>query len=372
MRLPIVLVLLSLPVALQAQAPRRISVEELEQILAKAAQAKDSDLAQKLADVELNRPIAFEQFEELETECRDRRCRNALMAMADRSAFVERPGSVDGPPAMEQEKQIIAKMAAFATRLAHQMPNFIATRTTTRFEEEDQEALPRKIAGIQGPVPLLIKDQRGATLTYRNGQEQVSKERLFQVRSPEEGATWRGLFDSGLFGPLLTAVLVDASQSSLKWDRWEQNGAEKLAVFQFRVPFEKSSYRVVYCCTDYVIDRVSAYHGVIAVRPDDGSIARLTLLADLEANDAATRAHPIPLTRADMTIEYAAVQMGGRFYFCPVHAVALSSIKVPPADWKHYWPGREKTHLNDVTFTEYHVFGSESHILPGAGEAADK
>jgi hypothetical protein len=386
MRVALVFVVLTLALAAEPQAPRRIRLEELEQLLAAAEHMKDAELAKKLAELELSAPLRLDQITELKTKCPGRESRNALVALADRSAFVEQSPEASYPPSVEEEKQIIAKVATFAKHMAQQMPNFIATRTTTRFEE-GEDTLPRKVSDIRGVLPLVVADQRNATLTYRNGQEQVSQERLVYIahrkseyiygpsgiigQSSSQPET-QGLFTYGLFGPLLTAVLSDASQSSFKWGRWEQNGDDRLAVFRFSVPLEKSSYRLTYCCTEYMIDRISAYHGEVEVRLVDGSVARLTLLADLGSVDAAAKGGSIPLTRADMTIEYAPIQIGGHSYMCPVHAVALATVAMSPSDREQYWPGRERRHVNDVIFSDYHVFRSESHILPGLREAADR
>jgi hypothetical protein len=59
-------------------------------------------------------------------------------------------------------------------------------------------------------------------------------------------------------------------------------------------------------------------------------------------------------------LEYASVVIGGKAYTCPVRGVSISRGT--------YWQARHKTGafilLGDVVFTGYHVFRSESRILP--------
>ena len=61
-------------------------------------------------------------------------------------------------------------------------------------------------------------------------------------------------------------------------------------------------------------------------------------------------------------MEYATVSIGDRSYICPVHGVAFS--KVPVAAAAQGAGGESvETQLNDVMFTEYHLFATEAHIV---------
>jgi hypothetical protein len=77
-----------------------------------------------------------------------------------------------------------------------------------------------------------------------------------------------------------------------------------------------------------------------------------------------------PISRADLYVEYAPVDIGGKIYTCPVRSVALSQAKtdiwVRDERGRHEALGPVKTFLNDVVFQEYHVFRSEARILPDA------
>jgi hypothetical protein len=62
-------------------------------------------------------------------------------------------------------------------------------------------------------------------------------------------------------------------------------------------------------------------------------------------------------------MEFGPVEIGGKEYFCPVHAVALSKGKALLTAKHEGRLGPERTYLNDVTLTGYRVFRSESRML---------
>lgn len=118
----------------------------------------------------------------------------------------------------------------------------------------------------------------------------------------------------------------------------------------------------------------AAYHGEIAIDPETGSILRITLETELKP--------PYEDFRHAVAVEYGSVTIGDRAYICPVESVALSRIttsktvrRLPEAPNTIIRTADETgsksavgtwllTYLNDVSFTDYHVFRSETRILP--------
>jgi len=64
----------------------------------------------------------------------------------------------------------------------------------------------------------------------------------------------------------------------------------------------------------------SGYHGEIAVDPSDGSILRVTVIAELKLDN--------PITSANLAVDYGPVEIGGRTYICPVKSVAVSDVRM--------------------------------------------
>jgi hypothetical protein len=100
-----------------------------------------------------------------------------------------------------------------------------------------------------------------------------------------------------------------------------------------------------------------AYHGEIAVDPASGDIYRITEVADIES--------AVNGVECAIAVEYAPVEIGDRMYVCPLRSVALSKV---PGYLDHGLAKGEatplQTHLNDVAFTEYHLFRAETRIVP--------
>ena len=64
-------------------------------------------------------------------------------------------------------------------------------------------------------------------------------------------------------------------------------------------------------------------------------------------------------------VEYGSVVIGGKVYTCPVRSVSMS-IGRSEQGFTALGPtvSRKVTRLDDVVFSDYHVFRSEMRILP--------
>jgi len=100
---------------------------------------------------------------------------------------------------------------------------------------------------------------------------------------------------------------------------------------------------------------------VIAIDPESGGILRLEWDAELKSTT--------PLTRSQIVIEYGPVEIAGKTCLCPLRSISL--VRSRSVDVLGEWDesfrtyGPYTTTLNDVTFSGYHVFRSESRILQG-------
>jgi VWFA-related protein len=352
------LLLLLAVVALSALAQRSVTVAQLEQVLATVHGKPDAKVAQQLSDLELAERLSMASLSRWESSLPGPESRRSLVILADMSAFLNPPA--DEIPAtatldLGAQRQLMARTVDYASKTIRQLPNFFATRDTIRFEA----TAPGHQAGTSliPAEPLHPVSRSTDTVLYRNGEEVVSSE---TAKGKESESETSGLTTSGIFGPILATVLVDAAHSKLVWDRWEQGTAGSLAVFRYAVPREKSHYQVGFCCVfrdnvSQVFQQFSGYHGVIAVDPTNGTILRLTLEADLRPSD--------PIVRSDILVEYGPVEIGGRTYVCPVKGVSILLAPTAPSDSK-----RLKTLLNDVAFVQYHLFRADARLLT-AGNA---
>ena len=107
-----------------------------------------------------------------------------------------------------------------------------------------------------------------------------------------------------------------------------------------------------------IFDERAAYQGDIVFDPADGSIRLLTLQAEVPQGGL--------VAAAGMAVEYAATDIGGRSYICPVKSVSMlqaHTAQQSGAFSRSDYKGPAKTFLNDVTFSNYRRFGSEMKIL---------
>ena len=302
--------------------------------------------------------------------------RRSLVLLADVAAFLDPPAEeIPAAPAPDfaAQRRMIALTVDYASKTLHQLPNFFATRDTVRFEDTPQGF--RADTSEIPYQPLHPVGRSTDTVLYRDGNEVVDSR---AAKGNKNQPAIQGLVTTGVFGPVLATVLVDAAQGKLAWSHWEQGAAGPLAVFSFAVPREKSHYEVEFCCVaadngSYrVFQQFSGYHGEMAVDPANGAILRLTLEADLKPADK--------IVRSDILVEYGPVEIGGKTYICPVKSVSISDAPALGSNAfelqryrggallehdSHTAPMHLRAMLNDVVFEQYHLFRANARMLEG-------
>lgn len=331
---------------------RRITVQQVEQLLSAAHGKADADVASQLSGRELTERFSTIRLSHWDKLLPGRKSWRALVALADESAFLDLPAA-DVPaiatPDLAAQRRMMALTVDYITKGA-QLPDFFATRITNRFENEPER--PDKVQAephwlrAAGGQPLQFVSRDDATILYGKGWE------VHSSAAPSAPNT-RGLNVSGRLGPVLGSAMLDAADQTLAWSRWEQGATGQEAVFTYAVPAGKSHYMVEYCCVygkgggkPIPFKAFSAYHGEIAVDPWNGIILRMVLRAEPKSTD--------PFVLANVAVEYGPVKIGGKTYVCPVRSIALSfgSPLRPTAAGK----GVLQATLNDVAFEKYHLF----------------
>jgi hypothetical protein len=209
-------------------------------------------------------------------------------------------------------------------------------------------------------------------VTYRNGAEVV-------VGPASHVEHQRGLYNWGVFGPLLQIVVTDIFAGKMGWGHWEKGQKGTLAVFRYSVPKDQSHYEVKYCCSSntnswHMFETLPSYHGELSIDPESGAIFRLTIQTDLSSD--------YPIYRADVLVEYGPVDIAGQQYLCPTKSVAISramnrvnvrqgqcvDYNCSPSDYAY----PKNTSVNDTVYHSYHIFRSEMRILPTEDSDAEK
>jgi VWFA-related protein len=318
---------------------------------------------------------------------------DSLRVLADESVFLNPPVSEipsRPTPDFAAQKAIMALAVNYVAHTLPTLPNFMATRITQHFSD-----LPEMVEKSSGEAVARFYPLGtvGTPVAFRNGQE--SDDPAMLAASSVRGADKRdakdaklikaatsGLASWGEFGPILGIVLVDAAKGKLGWLRWEQWESKPVAVFQFSVGSAVSHYTLQYwrdvngqvIGSSYrlnsreepkLIRQVAGYSGTLTVDPASGTILRIGIEASLRPED--------DLKRAGMVVEYDAVKIGDTLYTCPTHSIttfaSMQKVQSTPIEPME---NVQETQLNDVKFTDYRRFGSESTLVVGeaSGDSA--
>ena len=343
-------------------AGKLVTVEQLRELLSVVRSRPEGEMVRQLSDVELTERVSDTELASWAGELRGKKAHEALVAVSDASAFLNPPASEivpAAPPDEETQREIVSLTAGYLHSTMPNLPNYYARQTVDRYEE-----IPQYDEGSMHvrAEPLHLAQISKATVLYRNGSEVISSGGKDRQRND------RYLITYGTFGPLLNAVRdAIAVPGGLTWSRWEKSpDGGRLAVFRYQVPIQKSRYEAGGCClpdgngtTGFA--KLAGYHGEVAVDPARGTILRLEIESDLQGF--------VPLDRSEIMISYGPVEIGGKTYVCPVHSVSVWRARSVPTLWEwdesfKTW-GPYATMLNDITFDHYHMYRSESRLLPG-------
>jgi VWFA-related protein len=336
-------------------APRRVTVQELAQLLA----ASHGEVGKQLSELALTERLSEQRLASLEAQVRGKRARERLRILADSSAFEELPGDeipADAPPDAKAQQRMLALTEDYLNTTIHKLPDLFARQATVRYQETPLYL--EADANIKYE-PLHVTDSWTTTVRYRNGFEQVD------VKPPKRKPNHPELFTYGVFGPALNGVLDVMKRGGLTWSRWEKGTKGTVAVFGYAIPTDASRHLIWLCCMPDgdgkgAFERYAGYHEEIAVDPETGAVLRVAFHADLKSTT--------PLAEDEIMIDYGPVEIGGKSYICPVRSVTIArgrSVRVLKL-WDEEFStwGPFTTMLNEIGFDKYHVFRSTSRVLP--------
>jgi VWFA-related protein len=379
--------------ALPAGAAHKITIAQLEQTLSADANKHrgDADIARQLAELQLSERLTVPtQNRLISSYALQPHAALALELLSDESALLDPPRNElppTAPPDPASQQHILAASNAYVLETIPRLPNFFATRSTVRFDDSAQ-VLHEGEWPIRAGFHLVGNNAR--TVTMRDGQEVTDSPQ--QISASAEQVM--GLYSFGEFGPILARTLADLSKGKIQFSHWEESPLGVAAVFHYSVPKRESHYHVHFCClasqefqgggsyrnrslpryhsgdqnpvetnVGNPYDATPPYHGTVAIDPASGAIVRLTLDAELDPDNA--------ITRASTVVEYGRVTIGDHTFVCPVRSLAISAQQGPPPT------GQEVQRvpvlsINETTFTQYHRLGSSARLIAsGALSGAD-
>ncbi|MGA7522197.1 MAG: VWA domain-containing protein [Acidobacteriaceae bacterium] len=340
---------------------RRVTVAAMDVLMATLQAEPDGAAAEELGELRLTERASDATAARWTAELRGKKARAALEGLTDEAEFLPLPaGKAPGdlaPDAMAQWA-ILARAHTYLKDTIPNLPNFFARRTTVHYEESAQY----KEASLRVDYrPLHVVETTRETVVYRHGAEIVES----GGRGHEGMRPW--LTTYGTFGPVLDMVR-DVLASGVMWSRWDEEAGRKAAVFRYAIPLAASHYQVSGCCRpdgdgQTGFQRYVGYHGEIAIDAASGAILRIEADADL--------ARGVPLDEGNLVVRYGPVEIGGKTYVCPLRSVSLwrSLSESTLRDWdeKFLTWGPYESMVNDIRYSDYHIFRAKVRILP-AGE----
>ena len=363
-----------------AMAAKSVSVGQLEQLLDTLRSKSDGKVAQELSDLEVTERVSPVRLAHWEKEFPGSKTHEALIKIADLAAFLNPPASdvvpIPGPDSATQER-MLELASEYVKTTTKRLPNLIATRETIHFE--DTPALQEVVTSggnvlgtraTRGPAITVSSTEykslhstgtSSTTVTYRDGYEVHGTD---AEPGKNQNKPTTGLTTVGEFGPILSVVMGDVLRAGATWQRWEQGASEPVAIFRYAVPEDQSNYLVGIPSGGKIKDVYPGYHGEIAIDPATGAILRISVVSELTS--------PYQGMQTAIQVEYGPVTIGEQSYICPVRGVAFS--KVPVAQGAAAQSGSVidvQTQLNDVAFTQYHLFRSEARIVTGESGQGD-
>ena len=367
-----------------AMAAKSVNVGQVEDLLDKLHGKSDGKVAQELSDLELTERVSPARLAKWEKDFPGSRTHEALIKLADLATFLNPPAEdvvpIPGPDSATQER-MLAMAAEYVKTTITRLPNFIATRETTHFEDAPATQSPvanapmmlgmstRSMRQPVGSPSVSNTELKGlhstgtasATVTYRDGYEVHDAD---TEPGMNRGKLPKTLTTMGEFGPILSVVMGDVLRSQATWQRWEKGANEPAAVFQYSVSAEQSNSLVKIPSGGTIEDVYPGYHGEIAIDPATGAILRISVVSELPP--------PWQAIQTAVLVEYAPVMIGEQSYICPVRGVAF--YKAPAtnaAAAQQRSAGDVQTQLNDVAFTQYHLFRAKARIVTGESEQGD-
>jgi hypothetical protein len=306
----------------------------------------DRELAQYLEKVKLTERLDDREIEELQgTLSIGPKTLEALHNLRDRTqslppakplATAEKPAPIP-PPSSEEQAAIITQAREYALNYSRQLPDFICTQVTRRYEA------PRPGTKYGGPAGSSPSWRAVDTLTIKLSYfEQKEDYKLVLVNNTITKQDYRalgGAISTGDFGSMMREIFEPATEARFEWDHWGTLRGRRVLAFSYRVEQSHSQWHVTY---ERTMDLVSAYRGLIYIDAKTHSITRITLAAE-------GLPPSFPVKMAETILDYDYQDISGHSFLLPLKATTTMA-----AD--------DYMTRNDTEFRLYRKYSAESAI----------
>jgi hypothetical protein len=358
-------VLLLAIVPCRAATARRANAEDVFQLVsaAVAVGGADDEIARQLENLKPTERFSGDIVEVLKSQGAEPRTLHALDELRAQSANLPSPALpvvvVDAGFQPEQRKELLAKIAEYASGYLSALPN-LSCSETTRFSSNGHES------GLRGERKAAkmadgwrLEDTVVEDLDYYDGTETYHTRKLNGAPETRPITQIRGAFSRGELGSNLAITFAPESQAEFQWDHWENLHGRRIAALRFSIDRAHSQYWV--CCvatgsmTVNGVTRqrykkwISAYRGFVYADAGTGNIVRFTFRnVDIPAE--------YNLQDARGVVEYSTVTLSGKSFLVPAKAI-------------HYSRTAKGRMRDEIVFSNYRAFGADSTLsFPAEGK----
>ncbi len=338
MRLKLALLLFGVSLVLPGQTT--LTVKQLVGFVKSAVELKqpDKQVAAFLSKVKLSERLDAGTMEELQALGVGSRTSEALNTLREASKTMPSapkppaplpPPPPIPPPSSEVQEKVLRQAREYALGYTKNLPDFLCTQVTRRYVDP---------SGMEFWGQQDVITARVAYVDHHEDYKLVLVNNRMVASDNTSMHSVGGATSTGEFGTLMAEVFEPASEASFGWERWATLRGRRSYVFNYRVTQSRSKWHVTYERSD---DIVPAYHGLVFVDRDSGSVMRITMDAELPPS--------FPIQQAYTVLDYDFAEISGNPYILPLKAVVRMR------------KGKYLT-KNDVEFRLYRKFTAEASI----------
>src|SRR5262249_18965585 len=232
-------------------AQSKLTVDQLVAFIQSSLKLKhpDKQVAAYLSKLKLSERLDARTVEDLQGQGAGPATTEALRKLAEASPGLPAPqpraakaeAPTMPPPSIADQKAIIERAREYALNYSKNLPNFICTQVTRRYEDRT------------GQEFWVMDDTLTARVSYF---EQKEKYELVMINNHAVDRSYNsvgGALSTGEFGSMLQQIFESKSQASFAWLRWGKLRGHLTHVYTYRVPQPTSDWHLQYERRDDII-----------------------------------------------------------------------------------------------------------------------
>jgi hypothetical protein len=257
--------------------------------------------------------------------------------------------AAENPALTADQTQVLEAVRASALQYTQSLPDFICSQITHR-ESTQQVTFGMSFNGASSSRggsglaaashgPGTVDDVIEERLTFFAQMEHYDVVTVNGKKSTgQHHMQFRGAISAGEFGSALRNLFDPRSHTAFSWDRMTRAGGRSIYVFKFTVPSQNGT---IVMARDTNQEILAAYTGRLFVDGETSEVVRMTSELELPID--------FPIKMATIALEYKPVLIVGKAYNLP----SRSEVRIKD---------NARLYVNEIEFTDYHKFATESTI----------